>query len=79
MTSSTARGSSVPDETTTSRSVSVMRWTSVASFSSRGYSAKTLELFGSSMCGSSATGPSVRSIFISLEPRKMASRKSFFR
>src|SRR3546814_10032691 len=36
------------------------------------------EDFGSSICGSSATGPSTRSVFISLDTRKMQSRKSCF-
>ena len=74
ITSSTAWTSSVPDETTTRRSVSAIRFTNVWSATSRGYSAKTAEDVGSSTCGSSAIGPSVRSIFISLLTRKMVSR-----
>jgi len=45
ITSSTARGSSVPEETTTSRSVSQIRWMSVLSLSSLGYSEKMGEDF----------------------------------
>ncbi len=66
----------MPEETTTSLSVSQIRWTSVSSFSSFGYSAKIAEDFGSSIC--LGHGRLVRSIFISFETRKMTSRKSCF-